>query len=392
MGIRVGMPIIKLSKNAKATKRKGDAKKIACEALSERYTKDKDIDRSRSHLNMYTGFKTGKELYKYWVDEAEAATDANGRKIKSNAVIGYQLIIKPDMAGMESLSDGQQLRFVQDGIQVASEILTEHGLQVDATAIHRDEMNPHGQVLGHDPEYTAGKKIDIRLYGAFNREFPKRMRQLGYDVEDLTVYEPDKAAKMTESQKDSYKADVMERKRGKKTGQSSNAYKAEKLAEQERAIQAEKQAIEARKLEMAQLEAENTALLTFMSRYKINGVNMVEAYKRELEEAQKPQKAPEPPKKPKTENKPPEQPKPPKTANTTSQRVSQKPTDEEIARKRFKEAAEKPQWSWLEHMGDEFDEIYSEEERAEMEKRLADDPAMAEIVNQSIKSDYGLDL
>lgn len=333
MGIRVGMPVLKLSKDAKATKRKGDAKRIACEALSERYTKDKDIDRSRSHLNEYTGFRTGKELYKYWTTEAEASTDAQGRKVKANAVIGYQLIIKPDMAGMASLTEEQQCQFVRDGMRVASEILAEHGLQVDATALHRDEGNTHGQVLGHDPEYKAGKKIDIRLYGAFNREFPRRMRQLGYDVEDLTVYEPDKVAKMTESQKEEYKSNLLERKRGKKTGQSSNAYKAEKLAEQEREIQARKQAVEAKEQYVQRILADNEAMLRFMHRFRSSGTPLDEVYRREQEAIQKPQKASEQPRKPKVENKPIATKKPQETANTKpKQYVKQETINESIAK------------------------------------------------------------
>ena len=66
MGIRVGIPILKLSKNAKATKRKGDARKVALESFKERYSKDPDLDRSRSHLNVYTGFQRGKICKGEW--------------------------------------------------------------------------------------------------------------------------------------------------------------------------------------------------------------------------------------------------------------------------------------------------------------------------------------
>lgn len=236
MGIRVGMPMMKLSRGAKQTKRKGDAQKIAFEALEERYSKDKDLDRSRSHLNEYAGFRSGADLYKYWTAEADAHLDAKGRKLRSDAVVGYALIVKPDMTSMQSMTENERIAFVKDGMQVAAEILHEHGLQVDATALHRDELNEHGHILGHDADYRAGKKIDIRLFRDFNTEFPKRMRELGYDVEDMSVYDVDKVTSMTADERESYKSDIIRHKTQKQNGRSSSQYKSEKIAEQEKAL------------------------------------------------------------------------------------------------------------------------------------------------------------
>lgn len=244
MGIRVGIPVLKLSKNAKATKRKGDAKKVALESFSERYSKDQDLDRSRSHLNVYTGFKSGKKLYEFWEKEASGHLDAKGRKLRSDAVIGYSFIIKPDKESMDKMAESERLQFLEDSMNILSDLFQSHGLPIDATALHRDESNEHIHAFGHDPEYKAGKKIDIRLYGMLNREYPKRMRELGYDVEDLTVYDSEKADNMTEEEKADYKDEVLQRKKAKKdAGRSSNQYKADKLAEKEKELQAREDAL-----------------------------------------------------------------------------------------------------------------------------------------------------
>lgn len=246
MGIRVGIPVLKLSKNAKATKRKGDARKVALESFKERYSKDQDLDRSRSHLNVYTGFQKGKDLYEFWEKEASGHLDSRGRKLRADAVIGYSFIIKPDKESMDKMAESERLQFLEDSMNILSDLFQSHGLPIDATALHRDESNEHIHAFGHDPEYKAGKKIDIRLFGMLNKEYPKRMRELGYDVEDLTVYDSEKADNMTEEEKAAYKAEVLQRKKAKKdAGRSSNQYKADKLAEKEKELQARENALNA---------------------------------------------------------------------------------------------------------------------------------------------------
>lgn len=246
MGIRVGIPVLKLSRNAKATKRKGDARKVALEAFNERYSKDQDLDRVQSKNNIYTGFKSGKDLYAYWEKEASGHLDTKGRHLRSDAVIGYTFIIKPDMESMENMTQAERVKFLQESMNILSGLFQSRGLEIDASALHLDEVNEHMHVFGHDTEYKAGKKIDIRLFGMLNKEYPKRMRALGYDVEDLTVYDSEKADAMTEEEKADYKEEVLQRKKAKKNaGRSSSKYKEEKLAEKENELQAREMALNA---------------------------------------------------------------------------------------------------------------------------------------------------
>lgn len=250
MGIRVGIPFLKLKFNGTKSKRSGNALAIAQEMLEERYTQDEDIDRTKSHLNTYTGFTTGRELHEYWELEASKHLDALGRPLRSDAIIGYSAILKPDKESMESMTEEEQERFIADGTRVLCNLLTEHGLQIDATAVQRDEQVLHTHIAGHDVDYQAARKINLKLFRSFNREFPKRMREFGYDVEDLVVYDVEKVASMTEEQQKAYKKEHIAEKKAKKHGQSSSLYKQQKIDEQKKALQKEQQKLNTEKQQL----------------------------------------------------------------------------------------------------------------------------------------------
>ena len=282
MGIRVGIPILKLSKNGKSTNRKGNAKKIALEGLSERYSKDKDLDKTKSKNNIYFGFDSGEKLYNYWEENANNHRDKLGRKLRADAVIGYTLIIKPDMEGMENIKNKDL--FLKDSIEVITDILNNHDLVVDAAAIHKDEVNEHVHLFGHDNEYKAGKKINLSLYTDFNKEYPKRMREKGYDVEDMSVYDVDKVKDMSEDEKQEYKNDLIKRKKNKsKNGRSSNKYKEELLEQEKKQIEEAKEKMQSdyikKSYELCQRENE--------LKQRVNDVNrtygLLKDYKMNLE-------------------------------------------------------------------------------------------------------------
>lgn len=225
MGIRVGMPMLKLSRLGKQTKRKGNSKAVAQEALEERYSKDKDKKKGLAKDNDYYGFVTGKDLNDYWVKEANKHTDNLGRPIRKDAVIGFSLIVKPDMDEFSKLTKEERTKFLKDSHEIVVDILNKHGLQVDAIAVHRDELSDHSHVLGHDPEYKAGKKINLKLFRDLNREYPRQMREKGYDVEELKVYNEEVVSKMSEEEAIKYKKKHIAEKKKKKHGQSSEDYK-----------------------------------------------------------------------------------------------------------------------------------------------------------------------
>lgn len=231
MGIRVGMPILKLSESGKQTKRLGQTKKILQEMGCERYSTDDDLDRTRSVNNTYTGYRKGIDLYNAWMQEADAHRDALGRHLKKTAVVGYSAIIKPDMESMQELSENEQERFLAVGTKVLTEIMQEHGLTVDMTATHRDEEVLHTHIAGHDKGFQCGKKIGLKLYHALNKTFPERMREYGFDVEDMCVYDAEATKDMTSEELEEYKQKHIQKKKEKKTQVTSNEYKVAKELE-----------------------------------------------------------------------------------------------------------------------------------------------------------------
>lgn len=196
--MKVGIPMIKLDTQAHPTaasrKNSGNARAVVCEGLSERWSSDPDLDRSKTNDNLYfqcngRTVTSGKQLVDEWEQMADAyrVTDKNGRqkKLRSDAGIGFAMVIKPDASILEE-SDERQGQFLVDAVRVVSSICKQRGLVIDAAVIHDDERVPHVHLYGHDPEYKLGKKLGLPLKAAMNRTaFPPMMRKLGWPVEDL---------------------------------------------------------------------------------------------------------------------------------------------------------------------------------------------------------------
>lgn len=251
MGIRVGLPMLKLSDSGKQTKRLGDAKKILQEMGCERYSTDKSLDRARSKDNVYTGYRRGTDLYEEWMHEANEHRDALGRHLKKTAIVGYSGIFKPDIESMNKLTLDEQKHLLDVGTTVLTEIFQKHGLTVDMTATHFDEDVPHVHIAGHDHEYKCGKKIGLKLYHALNKEFPERMRAYGFDIEDMCIYDVEATKDMTSEELEEYKQKHIQKKKDKKTQVSSNEYKAAK--ELEKAQQQAEEILEAARQQAEQI-------------------------------------------------------------------------------------------------------------------------------------------
>ena len=247
MGCRVGMPVMKLDRQShygKKDSKSGNARAVANEALEERYSSDPDLNRNLTQYNQYWEaedgetqeyFTSGNELADYWEELAEnyTVTDKNGKqkKLRSDAGIGFAGICKPDADFMSALSPDEQMQFLSDSAEIIADMYKKRGMQIDAIVIHKDEGNPHLHYFGHDPQYQLGKKLGLPLYRALNEtEYPERMRQLGWDVENLKGYDVEATKTMTADELTEYKA--KHRAERKKSGKSSAEYKAEKEAKQ----------------------------------------------------------------------------------------------------------------------------------------------------------------
>ncbi len=236
MGWKVGITTLKLT-NQRSTKsrakRTGFLRAVVCEGLSERWGKDEDIDRNRSCFNTYTGITSGVELAENMTKEAAEYSAqrkaAGGRALRADAAIGWAMIIKPPADVINAMSPGQQIKFFADSDKIITAIMGADNIR--ATALHRDEQAPHKHYFGmgytKSGELCVDKVINPKLYKRLNQEYPQKMREMGWDIEDCTVYDSDKVKSMTEDEAAAYKRVCKAKRQQKKSGVDSKTYKAQ---------------------------------------------------------------------------------------------------------------------------------------------------------------------
>lgn len=240
MGWKVGITTLKLtnqrSKKSRA-KRTGFLRAVVCEGLSERWGKDEDIDRSQSSKNIYTGITSGVALADSMTKEAaeysRQCKAAGGRALRVDAAIGWAMILKPPAEIINAMSPEQQVQFFADSDKILIEIMRADNIR--ATALHRDDQAPHKHYFGmgytQNGELCIDKVINPKLYKKLNQEYPQKMREMGWDIEDCVVYDTEKAKSMTEDEVAAYKTECRTKRRQKKSGLDSKTYKAKKEIE-----------------------------------------------------------------------------------------------------------------------------------------------------------------
>ena len=226
-------------------KHRSNVKAIAAEAGKERVSNSDTLDRDRTHLNRYTGFSSGFECADYITKEADDYKQEvigkggakHYRKLRADAVIGYAIIYNPPEEICCNWTDEEYKKFYEDSKQVMEQIQPNLFRRdtVVMSAEHFDEgtiTNPE-KVSRHLHEFGiprdangnyCGNKIDAKLLADINKNYPRMMRQRGWDIDDLDCTDWDK-----------YKTDETyrkERKSKKKSGKDVNNYIADKMRKQ----------------------------------------------------------------------------------------------------------------------------------------------------------------
>lgn len=236
MGWKVGITTLKLtnqrSKKSRA-KRTGYLRAVVCEAMTERWGKDEDIDRNRSHFNSYTGITSGVKLAEAMTTEATEYSSkrkaAGGRALRADAAIGWAMILKPPAEIINAMPPEQQVKFFADSDKILTRIMGTDNIR--ATALHRDEQAPHKHYFGmgytRTGELCVDKVINPKLYKKLNQEYPQKMRELGWDIEDCVVYDSEKVRNMTKDEAAAYRTECRTKRREKKSGLDSKTYKSQ---------------------------------------------------------------------------------------------------------------------------------------------------------------------
>lgn len=285
MGFKVGMPMLglKMSNSAVSGKHAGSLRAIALEEGTERASATKTFDPEKSHLNQHLGpYSSGEEADAAIRAEVKAYSDAQvaegKRKVRNDATVAWALIVKPDSEWMNQQDEETQNRFLDDSFKVLCDLKIFRPEDVRMRERHADEFALHDHILGmaydKNGRLAGSRVVNVKTFGKLNSEFPKRMRALGWDVDDCAVYDPQEVknieddATLTEEQKaekiQAYKDECNEKKNEKPHGLSANDYMEWKEAQKKKdaALEKAEKANELRKdieSEIAELEPKRKA-------------------------------------------------------------------------------------------------------------------------------------
>ena len=252
--MHVGLPCMKLSLSPSTQKHNGKkagtcSVKAAWDEMRDvRRGRDETIDHSMTDQNVWlcgsTDMDMEAEIQKY-IDQVNADKKAHGKRaLRCDAVTGIEMIEKPPMEYMEKLSREEQIRFLKASSDVMDQILKDWKPDwiTVAQVIHFDEFGgkaPHIHrivvPLTKDKNgvlaFNAKVEFNLKFFTFVNTEYPKRMRELGYEVEDCKIYD-----RMTEEEKEQHRQNKPE------YGLEGFEYKRRKQQELETAI-GEKEAV-----------------------------------------------------------------------------------------------------------------------------------------------------
>lgn len=226
-------------------KHRSNAKAIIIEAGKERVSKSDTLDRDRTKFNKYYGFDSGFKCTDYITEEAEnyrqEVVGKGGtkhlRKLRSDAVIGYAIIYNPPEEICSGWSDAEYEKFYADSRKTMEQICpdvfrsdtivmsAEHFDEGTITDVTKISRHVHDIGIPRDSNgHYCGNKIDSKLCVEINANYPRLMREKGWDIDDLDVTDWDK-----------YKTDKEyreERKSKQQSGKSVNEYIASKMRRQ----------------------------------------------------------------------------------------------------------------------------------------------------------------
>ena len=221
--MHVGLPCMKLSLSPSTQKHNGKkagtcSVKAAWDEMRDvRRGRDETIDRSMTDQNVWrcgsTDLDMEAEIQKY-IDRVNSDKKAHDkRSLRCDAVTGIEMIEKPPMEFMEKMSREEQIRFLMDSADVIDRILREWNPDwvTVAQIFHFDEFGgkaPHSHrivvPLSKDKDsiltFNAKAEFNLKFFNFVNSEYPKRMRELGYGVEDCRIYDL-----MTEEEKEQHR-------------------------------------------------------------------------------------------------------------------------------------------------------------------------------------------
>lgn len=249
--MKVGIPVMKCSLNPSQTVNAKTGKKSkTCsidlawkEMNNERIGRDLDIDETLTHNNVWMEGSTEDNVAKIVqnkIDEINQIRKENGkRSLRKDAVSIIEIIEKPNIEYMSNLLYDEKVSFLNTSHGVIKELLGEWNPNwtILESVQHHDEfggLSAHNHSLvmlttvdDNDlPGMNAFKEVNLKFYSFINKNYPKMMREYGYEVEDVRTYDM-----LTDEEK-------MERKLNpQQHGVDSYTYKKRKKEEMEQELE-----------------------------------------------------------------------------------------------------------------------------------------------------------
>ena len=249
--MKVGIPVMKCSLNPSNTINKKTGKKSqTCpvdlawkEMNDERIGRDMDIDHDMTHLNVWMEGNSSDDVVQIVqnkIDEINRIKRENGKRaLRKDAVSVIEIIEKPNIEYMSELNYENKVKFLNDSHDTFKQLIHEWNPKwiILESVQHHDEF---GGLSAHNhnlimltteddkglPTMNAFKEVNLKFYSYVNKNYPKMMRERGYEVEDVRTYDM-----LTEEEK-------MERKLNpQQHGVDSYTYKKRKKDEMEQQLE-----------------------------------------------------------------------------------------------------------------------------------------------------------
>lgn len=267
--MKVGIPVMKCSLNPSNTVNKKTGKKsktcpvdLAWQEMNdERIGRDMDINHDMTSLNVWMEGNSSDDvaqIVQSKIDEINQIKRENGKRaLRKDAVSVVEIIEKPNIEYMSELNYEEKVKFLNASHEIFKQLIREWNPNwtILESVQHHDEF---GGLSAHNHNLimlttkddkglstmNAFKEVNLKFYSYINKNYPKMMRERGYEVEDVRTYDM-----LTDEEK-------MERKLNpQQHGVDSYTYKKRKKEEMEQQLEQLKI-----KSEEMNLELKNTIL------------------------------------------------------------------------------------------------------------------------------------
>lgn len=145
---------------------------------------NEQVDLNKSHLN-YDLQNQQRINHLKTIDEIIKSQRTSDKAIRKDAIVEVNTVIGSDKDFFNKLSDQERDRFFKESYEYLKEKVGEKN--VVSSIVHLDETTPHMHFsfvpMNEDGTLSAKKKINRNFLREIQDEFPRHMKERGFDIE-----------------------------------------------------------------------------------------------------------------------------------------------------------------------------------------------------------------